>query len=101
MLAACWVVFVALPALVLGVFQIYLELSRRYPSTHTVALAVLLAAFARQHVWAAAMAITPICAATTLVYVDGRPRSGPRIGTDRVEPRLSPQRLLLGDRRGT
>jgi hypothetical protein len=96
LMAVCWLVFVALPALVLGIVKIYIEAARRYPAIHTVALAVLLAAFAQRHTWAAAMLITPICAAASVVYVDGRPQPGPRTGTDRIEPRLSAPRLLAG-----
>jgi hypothetical protein len=90
MLAACWVVFVALPAIVLGAVQVYAATAQRYPSTHTVALAVLLAACAQRHVWAAAMLTTPCLAGASVVWIDGHPRPGPRPAADRIEPRLSP-----------
>jgi hypothetical protein len=97
MLVACWLVFVALPAIVLGIVQVYVETARRYPSTHTVALALLLAVFAQHHVWAAAMLVTPVCAGASVVWIDGHPRPGPRPVSDRIEPRLAPpQRLLSG-----
>jgi hypothetical protein len=97
LMAACWLVFVALPAFVIGIVQVYAETARRYPATHTIALALLLAAFVQRHTWVAVLLTTPVCAGASVVWIDGHPRPGPRTGTDRIEPRLSPPlRLLAG-----